>query len=570
VPAISKFLGYRCVLSVPMVAEGATIGLVDVGRATAFDAREVERFVVIAEQLTALVHRRLVQDTLRSSEERVRSLFEGIPVALFRISSDGVVIDANPALLTVFGYSTREELLTRNALDFFIDAEDRERCRTLLADEGHVSGVEARMRRRDGSVIWARLNIRAARQGDTVWWEGSLEDITESRLLARQLQESRRLESIGRLAGGIAHEFNNLLQVVLGHTDLLLVKVPVEDPRRSGLTQIRDAGMRAHSLVRQLVAFGRRQILDTRPTDLNGLIIHQESILRSLLGERVKVALELEPALRPALVDPCQIEQVVATLCLNGRDAMAEGGTLTIRTWNSPHGGDESLGDPKVKEGDFVGLAVADSGDGMSSETLDRIFEPFFTTKDPVNGAGLGLAVVHGVITQHGGWLKVSSAPGRGSEFRVFLPACPCAVEASRGKPAEPPGPRGNAQCLLVIEDDEVIRKMTAEALRENGYQVLEAGTRDAAMAQYAAHEEVIDLLFTDVVLPDGSGMDLVSRILAIRPELRVLLTSGYVESVPEGTIGDRSLPFIPKPYCIDEMLRAVHRALRARMEAGG
>ena len=307
-------------------------------------------------------------------------------------------------------------------------------------------------------------------------------------------------------------------------------------------------------------------MMETRLIDLNGLIIHQQSILAPLLGEHISMALHLDPSLRPVKVDPSQIEQVVATLCMNARDAMPEGGTLTLRTWNAAHTAADVQRDPEVKVGDFVGLAVADTGKGMSPEVIERIFEPFFSMNDTINGTGLGLglAMVYGVVAQHGGWLKVVSVPGHGSEFRVFLPAGPADARATAQRAPEPPGQRGNAQCLLVVEDEEAVRIMAAESLRENGYQVLEAANRAEAMAQYAAHEDVIELVFTDVVLPDGSGIDLASEIRAMRPDLKVLLTSGYVEHLPGDSTGGRPMPFLSKPYCIDAMLRAVHSTLHA------
>lgn len=566
VPTVARLLSYRCVLSVPMVAEGATIGLVDIGRARAFDADEVRRFVIIAEQLATLIHRRRVMDALRVSELRFRELFDAVPIALFRAGRDGVILDANPALVAMLGFATHEALLGQNVFECLIEPADRERCETLLESEGRVAGFEARMRRRDGAEIWVRQSIRVIRRNDIQRLEGSVEDITESRLMACRLEDARRMESIGRLAGGIAHDFNNLLQVVLGYSDILGAKIAAEHPFHAGIRHIHEAGTRAQSLVRQLLAFSRRQLIQPRSIDLNGLVLHQKSILGPVFGEQFALCVDLEAELWHVRVDPSQIEGVIATLLTNAGQAMPEGGALTVRTWNARFSADDTRRDPRIRQGEFVALSVADSGAGMSPEAVQHVFEPFFATDEPGNRGGLGLAVAHGAVTQHGGWIFVESASGQGTVFSLFLPACHDGLDAPAETLSEGSAPHGSGEGVLVVEDEDTVRAMAVRTLRERGYLVFEASTCGDATAQFYDHGSEVSLVFSDIVLPDGSGMDLALRLKALHPSLRLLLTSGYVEgSAHDQLAGTQEFTFIPKPYGIEAMVGAVYSSLHQR-----
>jgi PAS domain S-box-containing protein len=352
----------------------------------------------------------------------------------------------------------------------------------------------------------------------------SIRDTTASKLLEEQLVQSQKMEGIGRLAGGVAHDFNNLLSVILGYAELAQRQLTVEDPLQERLAPIREAAQRAASLTSQLLAFARRQVVEPRVVDLNELLAALHKLLGRLLGADIELATIQSPELWNVRVDPGQFEQVVVNLAVNARDAMPGGGRLQIETSNLTV--DEAR--PGVAPGEWVRMAVTDSGAGIAPEVQEHVFEPFFTTKAVGEGTGLGLATCHGIIEQAGGHLGLTSRPGEGATFEILLPRvdAPTTVEeaAERGDP-----PTGT-ETLLVVEDDGLVRRMAAGSLVELGYRVLEAPTGDDALRLAEEHGDKIDLVFTDVVMPGMSGLQLVERLRAVLPELPALFTTGYSE----------------------------------------
>jgi nitrogen-specific signal transduction histidine kinase/CheY-like chemotaxis protein len=390
---------------------------------------------------------------------------------------------------------------------------------------------------------------------------GSVQDVTERRLLELQLREAQRLESIGRLAGGVAHDFNNLLTVILGFTETLLDGLPAEDKRRASAEQIRAAGRRAADLTQQLLAFGRRQVLQTQVFDLNAVLTEMRDIIQRLVGEQIEVASSAGASRCLVKADRGQIEQVILNLVLNARDAMPAGGRLGI-----------VIGDPAPVAGKqakapgrWLQFAVSDTGTGMSPEVQAHIFEPFFTTKEVGEGTGLGLATVHGIVTQTGGRIEVESAAGEGTTFRVFLPCA--ADEAGREEVAPAPVPfeSGGEETLLLVEDESAVRGIIAEALRRRGYRVIEAADGDQAIDAAHGHAGVIHLLVTDLVMPGMTGRELARFMTHDRPGLRVLFISGYsderaeprgAEGVPEG--------FLQKPFTPVVLAHQIRQVLDA------
>jgi len=395
---------------------------------------------------------------------------------------------------------------------------------------------------------------------------GSVQDITERRLLELQLREAQRLESIGRLAGGVAHDFNNLLTVILGFTETLLDGLPAGDERRAGAEQIRAAGRRAVDLTQQLLAFGRRQVFQMQMLDLNAVLTEMRDILQRLVGEQIEVA--ISPGARQCLVraDRGQIEQVILNLALNARDAMPAGGRLGIVTSDML----PAAGEQAIPAGRWRQLAVNDSGTGMSPEIQAHIFEPFFTTKEVGQGAGLGLATVHGIVTQTGGRIEVDSAPGKGTTFRVFLPGA--ADEAGREDAALTPAPsetRGE-ETVLLVEDESAVRAFIAKVLCRRGYRVIEAADGDQAIDTAHGHAGVIHLLVTDLVMPGMTGRELARFMTHERPGLRVLFISGYSEERVEQR-GSESVSeaFLQKPFTPVALARQVRQVLDAPGPAG-
>jgi two-component system cell cycle sensor histidine kinase/response regulator CckA len=375
------------------------------------------------------------------------------------------------------------------------------------------------------------------------------------------------MEAVGRLAGGIAHDFNNLLTTVLGYSDMALNELGEDDPIRSEILEIRKAGERAANLTRQLLAFSRKQVFEPRTVDLNALIAESTRMLARLIGEHIHLITQLDPSLGSVRADPGQVEQVIANLVVNARDAMPEGGTLTIRTRNADvevSGSREHFG---VAPGRYVVILVTDTGVGIDSETQKRIFEPFFTTKEKPQGTGLGLATVYGIVSQSGGEIFVASEPGRGAAFAVYLPrvdgGVPAPVAAARSAPA------GGSETILLVEDESAVRDLTRRCLEKSGYNVLQAASAEEALDVVGRHPGEIHLLLTDVIMPGASGPELARQLSSRRANLEILFVSGYTdETMTSQQILQPGASFLQKPFTPDSLARKVRDVLDRRATA--
>jgi len=386
-----------------------------------------------------------------------------------------------------------------------------------------------------------------------------------------QLRQAQKMEAVGQLAGGVAHDFNNLLTAISGYTELALSRVESEDPMEELLEPVSKAAERAADLTRQLLAFSRKQPLSLEEQDLNTIIREMSGMLERLIGEDVELVVDLGEEAEAIEADRTQMEQVVMNLAVNARDAMPEGGRLTISTHGSYIGEEDCADAPGVRPGPHVCLSVTDTGYGMDETTLRQIFEPFFTTKRPSGGTGLGLSVVYGIIEQHGGWVQVVSEPKRGTTFLVFLPAVSDDRKSEEELPDAPQkvvadSPKGTGQRVLLVEDEEAVRLFASRALSDWGYEVVEAESAEQALDLFSTNPDAFDLVFSDVVLPGRSGTQLAEEVATRKPDLHVLLASGYffenrgadfVSSIEK--IG---FPFLDKPYSVRSLREAVHNAL--------
>jgi two-component system cell cycle sensor histidine kinase/response regulator CckA len=501
----------------------------------------------------------------REAEDRLRLIAETIQQGFWMTDLHGRTLYVSPAFERIFGRPGRELYETPRAWIDAVHPDDRERVAQaafLRASRGDYDEVY-RIVRPDGTVRWIRDRAFPVRgpAGEIERLLGTVADVTDQRQLEEQLQQAQKMESLGRLAGGVAHDFNNLLTVINGVADLLLADLPDDDPARRDLEQIRQAGDRAATLTSRLLAISRRQILKPELLDLSAVVDGMAGMIERLAGEDVQLELALAPDLGSVKADPGQMEQVLLNLVVNACDAMPDGGRLRIETRAAVLDAVHAAEHPGTRPGRHAVIAVRDTGIGMDDVTRTRIFEPFFTTKAPGKGTGLGLSMVYGIVKQSGGSVAVVSEPGRGSTFEIYLPM---AVE--RPQPRVPLATAAAArgrECILVVEDEPALRELTARVLRSAGYTVLPAASGADALAVLERHAGDVHLVFTDVVMPGMSGRELATRLAAMRPDLRVLYTSGYTADaiLRHGVLDDPSR-FLSKPYTPAELRRRIREAL--------
>jgi PAS domain S-box-containing protein len=492
----------------------------------------------------------------RASEQRYRSLFEHAPYGISQTTSDGRFLAANRALAQMLGYGSSEELMAvGDILGFYVDPAERARLTERIRRHEAIKGVEVLWKRRDGQPIRVRVSSRRIAEG----FETFIEDVTERQTLEEQLRQSQKLEAIGRLAGGVAHDFNNSLTVILGYADMLVNQLGLDKPIGRDLNEIRKSAEHAASLTHQLLTFSRQQPLEVAVVDLNIVVRDGLRMLERLIGEHVAVRLTTTHRACPVRADPAQLQQVLINLGVNARDAMPDGGNLIIETDTIEADMRFALAHPPLLPGRYVRLTVRDTGVGMDATTRDQIFEPFFTTKEVGKGTGLGLSTVYRIVKQIGGQVFVTSSISWGTQFDLYFPqaAETPAADARRGEVADLAVGTGT---VLVVEDQPDVRALTVAALKRHGYQVVEA---DGPAPALLLSDEVlmsVDVVLTDIVMPFMSGTALATRLRERRPGLRVLLMSGFGgNDIDEGE-SDR--PVLRKPFTTPALLAAVRRAL--------
>ncbi len=519
-------------------------------------------FIGIVRDIT---DRKRAEEALRRSEASYRSLIQGAVCGIYRSSVDGRFLEVNPALVAMLGYDSAAELMEVDlATAIYRNAGARARVVEELRRTGRFEGVEVEWRRKDSTPITVQLSGRVVRDasGAVTSFEAIAENVTERRLLEEQLRQSQKIEAVGRLAGGVAHDFNNLLTVIGGRSQLVLDRLPPIDPLRRDIELIQKTSERAASLTRQLLAFSRKQVLQPRVLNVNGIVAELGPMLRRLIGEDIDLVTTLDPALKPVSADPTQLEQVIVNLAVNARDAMPRGGRLSIETANAEIDVALARRHSGVHPGPHVALAVSDTGCGMDPDTQAHLFEPFFTTKGPGRGTGLGLATVYGVVKQHRGLILVESGPGHGATFRIYLPAVrgtTSSGEAGQTHSAESWG----SETVLLVEDEEEVRALAREILQERGYEVLQAASGRTALEVSDRHEGRIHLLVTDVVMPEMSGYDLAERLTALRREMKVLYVSGYAdETIARHGVLDPGTALLQKPFVAAALVEKVREIL--------
>ena len=517
-----------------------------------------------------ITERQRAEEALLASEARFAGILDIAEDAIISVDETQHIKLFNKGAEKIFGYAGQEVL--GQPLDVLLPLRFVETHRQNILGFAVSTDAARRMgerkeifgRRKDGTEFPAEASISKLKLENTTIFTVMLRDITERKSLEQQLRQSQKIEAIGRLTGGIAHDFNNLLTVINGYSEMLLQTLPAGDLQRDNVVQIREAGERAASLTRQLLAFSRRQILAPVVLDLNATVTNMDKMLRRVIGEDIDLMPALKPGLGHVKADPGQIEQVILNLAVNARDAMPKGGKLTIETADVELDEDYARQHVGARTGPHVMLAVSDTGVGMDAETQAHIFEPFFTTKEQGKGTGLGLATVYGIVKQSGGSIWAYSEVGRGATFKIFLPRVNEATE-SRGPCEEVAQTLRGAETILLVEDDTGVRALARAILQGNGYTVLEASNGAAAIQVFTAHKGTVHLIISDVIMPLLSGREMAASLVAANPDVKVLFISGYTDdAVVRHGVLERGIPFLQKPFTPNSLLRKVREALDA------
>jgi two-component system, cell cycle sensor histidine kinase and response regulator CckA len=523
------------------------------------DKGEVYAAVIVNEDITDF---KFAEKMLIESEKKYRILFEESKDALLVSDPFGKLLDANQAAIELFGY-TREELFSLDPVSLYYNADDRKRMLHKLISCGFVNDYEVEMKRKDDEKIIVHLTISALRdeQGNVFGHRGIARDVTERRKLEQLLLQAQKMESIGLLAGGVAHDFNNLLTAISGYGQILEDHISEDDELlRESIEQVLKAARRASELTRSLLTFSRKQVINPKPVLVDTIISNTGKLMQRIIGEDIEFTTALSDKKLVVMADSGQIEQVLMNLATNARDAMPSGGRLSISTKQAliREGTEAQYG--LLKSGKYAMICVADTGPGIAKKSLDKLFEPFYTTKEVGKGTGLGLSIVYGIIKQHDGSVLVSSKPGKGTTFTLYLPlieGCVLKEDANLAAPLV-----GGLETLLVAEDEEVVRAFLKRILEKAGYRVIVAGDGEEAVAQFREHGD-ISLVLSDVVMPKKNGKEILAEIRKIKPGIKMIFISGYTADIihQKGEM-DEGVEFIPKPFTKHNLLQKIRAVL--------
>jgi PAS domain S-box-containing protein len=525
-------------------------------------SQAVELQEKVSELNREIVERRKVEEALSESEEQFRTLVNNVNVGVYRnTSGQGRFIRINPAMVKIFGYDSEEEFIKVSVADLYQNSEERKRFIEEIRRNGYTKDMELALRKQDGTPIWCSITATPQHDenGEIKWIDGVLEDITERKRLEEQLRQAQKMEAIGTLAGGVAHDFNNILTAIMGYANLLVLRMGKDNPHIGYVNEILASSERAANLTSSLLAFSRKQVINPKPVNLNEIVKKIDKLLVRVIGEDIEFRTILSDKGLTIMADSGQIEQVLMNLATNARDAMPDGGILTIKTGRF----DFSEVPPGVfvKPGAYAVIQVSDTGTGMNEATRQRIFEPFFTTKEVGKGTGLGLSIVYGIIKQHEGEITVYSEPGKGSTFKIYLKLLESHDEIT--EIAAPASLVGGAETILIAEDDVDVRRFMKRILEEYGYTVIEAVDGEDAILKFSENMREIDLLIVDVVMPKKNGKEVYDEVRKAKGDVRVLFSSGYTSDIiHQKGILEEGMNFISKPVSPQRLLSIVREML--------
>jgi PAS domain S-box-containing protein len=516
--------------------------------------REDERITGYLGMATDISERKEVEEQLRASEQRLRALFEGAPIGVFRTTLDGRFLQVNNAQATMFGFASPQEMMAvinpaGSAANLWVSPEERAAfVERVVSAGGRYIQEEVHLRRRDGAPLEALFSAMLSsdpQTGDPCLL-GFITDLTDRKLLEEQLRQSQKMESVGRLAGGVAHDFNNMLTVILSGVQLAGMKLAPGDPVHKYLDMIARAGERSTTITRQLLAFSRQEVISPKTINLNEQIGESSKLLARLITEDITFSFRRAEQLWSIRIDPSQVDQVLMNLAVNARDAMPDGGSLIIATDNVRLDAEYCRSHLDARPGKYVQLSVSDTGCGMDRATLQHIFEPFFTTKKVGEGTGLGLATVYGIVTQNEGFINVYSEPGMGTTFRIYLPRHDAETGTELDDATQRPTGSGT---ILLVEDEEMLLRSISEILEQMGYTVIPSSSPQEAITICRQQDRQIDLILTDVVMPEMNGREMVDQIRAFLPDSKVIFMSGYsADIVAQRGIIDEGTHYLQKP----------------------
>lgn len=561
------------IMTIPVIRDGKVRIIFGVGnKASDYDEDDVAQMQVVANGLHVIMLERAAQNQLHRSEQRFRHLVETTYDWIWEVDATSRYTYASPKVLDLLGYAP-EEVLGRTPFDL-MPPEEAQRVALVFGEiaskRESFSGLENTNLHKNGREVVLETSGMPvlSEQGELLGYRGMDRDITERKRLESQLRQAQKLEAIGQLAGGVAHDFNNILAAIQMQLSLLEMKEDLDEETRLGLEDMHEGANRAANLTRQLLMFSRRSVLAMKALDLGEVIENLLKMLHRLIGEDIRLSFVRKKRLPRVEADAGMLEQVLMNLVVNARDAMprGKGGRIDIATSVVTFETAEHVYVPERRQGTFLCLSVKDTGCGMDAATLKRIFEPFFTTKEPGKGTGLGLATVHGIVAQHKGWVEVESHVGKGTQFRVYLPALAGSVEAEITETSRTSVERGQ-EAILVVEDENNLRRSVVQALRVLGYRVYEADNGQKAMVLWQEHKDELDLLLTDMVMPEGmTGLELAQQLQEMKPALKVIVSSGYSsEVVQSGGIKQPGIWYLPKPYEIETLSETIRACLAGK-----